>query len=555
MEDDKDDRLRRSEYGNIKSSNFRKLILDALELLKTGQPQNAAFKIDDAMLSLPPDKRIGRGGIAEWAREWWQGHLAPIRANGGLVPGVVPDSFTRRNDGGSDIYLSMFGMEFNVPEVLMREILRGNVLYPHLPDHHNPAWVFRHPPGSHEPNSLLAAFITLAQVSEYLNVGSPNNPWLNAMLGLLHASMAHDQVAHKGIEALLDDYSDRHQKDTGASQADLTNYEEFFLHRAGVKGHRTEELCDLLTTPRVRSEWARINDELAVKHISKALRFLPWSHGFPLGLALGVCLARLGRYGEARRHMDILDLLTARPGEPVPLEYCYPRISVDDRTYHWFLGDQTPSTGLEVLKKRELTLGRSTSNDLVFPDGHTSREHAKVWMDEGVVWIQDLGSGNGTYLDGIRLGASPVAIPARKGIVGFDSSSTITLGRSELTLVWPMHFPWSEPTGASDRFDSQGFDSSCRYWEAEIGDSRTPDHFGNGLRMGIRAFASGNLPHAVELLDEAIASHIKDALPVPFELHHVRSECHEGQANKEQAEQDRRSAEESLAAEFSDVGP
>ena len=99
MEDDKDDRLSRSEYGDIKSSNFRKLILDALELLKSGQPQDAAFKIDDAMLSLPPDKRIGRGGIAEWAREWWQGHLAPIRANGGVVPGVVPDSFTRRNGG------------------------------------------------------------------------------------------------------------------------------------------------------------------------------------------------------------------------------------------------------------------------------------------------------------------------------------------------------------------------------------------------------------------------------------------------------------------------
>ena len=483
MEDDKDDRLSRSEYGDIKSSNFRKLILDALELLKSGQPQDAAFKIDDAMLLLPPDKRIGRGGVAQWAREWWQGHLAPIRANGGVVPGVVPDSFTRRNDGGSDIYLSMFGMEFNVPEVLMREILRGNVLYPHLPDHHNPAWVFRHPLGSHEPNSLLAAFIMLAQVSEYLNVGSPNNPWLNAMLGLLHASMAHDQVAHKGIKALLDDYRNRYQKDTGVSQADLTNYEEFFGRRGGGRpeGHISEELWDLLTTPRARSEWAKINDELAVKHISKALRFLPWAHGHPLGFALGVCLARLGRYGEARRHMDILSLLTVRPDAPVPLEYCYPTISVDDRSYHWFLGDQTPSTGLEVLKKRELTLGRSTSNDLVFPEGHTSREHAKVWMDEGVVWIQDLGSRNGTYLNGVRLGASPEPVPARTDIDDWVSSSTITLGRSELTLVWPIYFAWSEPTGASDRFDSQGFDSSCRYWEAEIGHRPAQKSFGYGL--------------------------------------------------------------------------
>jgi pSer/pThr/pTyr-binding forkhead associated (FHA) protein len=156
--------------------------------------------------------------------------------------------------------------------------------------------------------------------------------------------------------------------------------------------------------------------------------------------------------------------------------------------------DQTPPESFEVLKKRELTLGRSTNNDLVLSEEHISREHAKVWMDEGGVWIQDLGSRNGTYLNDIRLGALPVAVPARKDIESWVSTSTIRLGRSELTLDWPVFYDWPHSNEARDRFDLQGFDSSCRYWETEIGYLRTPDHFGNRLRMGIRAFASGDLP-------------------------------------------------------------
>ena len=64
---------------------FKQLILEALGLLKSSRPQEAAFKISDAMLHLPPEKRINRGGIAEWGLEWCQGHLTPIRADGGFL--------------------------------------------------------------------------------------------------------------------------------------------------------------------------------------------------------------------------------------------------------------------------------------------------------------------------------------------------------------------------------------------------------------------------------------------------------------------------------------
>ena len=67
---------------------FKQLILEALGLLKSSRPQEAAFKISDAMLHLPPEKRINRGGIAEWGLEWCQGHLTPIRADGGFLSGL-----------------------------------------------------------------------------------------------------------------------------------------------------------------------------------------------------------------------------------------------------------------------------------------------------------------------------------------------------------------------------------------------------------------------------------------------------------------------------------
>jgi hypothetical protein len=62
--------------------------------------------------------------------------------------------------------------------------------------------------------------------------------------------------------------------------------------------------------------------------------------------------------------------------------------------------------------------------------------------------------------------------------------------------------------------------------------------------------ALGELPRAVGMLDEEIASRINDDSQVPFELYHVRSKVQEALGNQELARQDGRSAQVSLAAEF-----
>jgi len=46
------------------------------------------------------------------------------------------------------------------------------------------------------------------------------------------------------------------------------------------------------------------------------------------------------------------------------------------------------------------SLGRTMENDIVLPDSYVSRKHAKISFENGTYVIEDLGSTNGTYLNG-----------------------------------------------------------------------------------------------------------------------------------------------------------
>jgi len=46
------------------------------------------------------------------------------------------------------------------------------------------------------------------------------------------------------------------------------------------------------------------------------------------------------------------------------------------------------------------TLGRSSQNDVPIPEASLSRHHARITVREGVPWLEDLGSRNGTRLNG-----------------------------------------------------------------------------------------------------------------------------------------------------------
>jgi hypothetical protein len=56
------------------------------------------------------------------------------------------------------------------------------------------------------------------------------------------------------------------------------------------------------------------------------------------------------------------------------------------------------------LNSAQLTIGRGNQNDIaIATDEYASARHARFEPRQDGVWVQDLGSTNGTYLNGIRL--------------------------------------------------------------------------------------------------------------------------------------------------------
>jgi len=55
-------------------------------------------------------------------------------------------------------------------------------------------------------------------------------------------------------------------------------------------------------------------------------------------------------------------------------------------------------------------VGRSDEADLVLPFDNVSRKHALIWRSDGRAWVTDLGSSNGTSVDGEVVTSRPVSL-------------------------------------------------------------------------------------------------------------------------------------------------
>jgi FHA domain len=60
----------------------------------------------------------------------------------------------------------------------------------------------------------------------------------------------------------------------------------------------------------------------------------------------------------------------------------------------WQAGEQTRRFD------REFTVGRAADNAIPLEDKRVSRHHARFYLDQGHWWVEDLGSSNGTFVDG-----------------------------------------------------------------------------------------------------------------------------------------------------------
>lgn len=85
--------------------------------------------------------------------------------------------------------------------------------------------------------------------------------------------------------------------------------------------------------------------------------------------------------------------------------------------------------GSEHELREAVEMGRDETNDLVFRSATVSRKHARVTFREGRWWIEDRGSFNGTFLNGVRLQPG-VPTPLRH-------TDSIGVGSETVVFSWP----------------------------------------------------------------------------------------------------------------------
>ena len=76
-----------------------------------------------------------------------------------------------------------------------------------------------------------------------------------------------------------------------------------------------------------------------------------------------------------------------------------------------------------VISKKETTIGRHETNDIPIPEQTVTGKHAKIVLENGILTLVDLGSTNGTFVNGIRIRSHEL-----------KSGDRFRLGNVEMTL-------------------------------------------------------------------------------------------------------------------------
>lgn len=126
-----------------------------------------------------------------------------------------------------------------------------------------------------------------------------------------------------------------------------------------------------------------------------------------------------------------------------------------------------PSPGkVFSLSKSELTIGRELNNDIVINAAEVSRKHARLIFQAGNYVIEDLGSTNGTYVNGQRLTGPHVLQPGDYVMLGdavgvtyestaYDPNATMVSSPMKPSTQPPQpHVPVPPPAPPEQQFQS-----------------------------------------------------------------------------------------------------
>jgi pSer/pThr/pTyr-binding forkhead associated (FHA) protein len=95
------------------------------------------------------------------------------------------------------------------------------------------------------------------------------------------------------------------------------------------------------------------------------------------------------------------------------------------------------------LTRHPVAIGRQADNTIILSDPQASRHHASISWQAGTYLVQDMGSANGTYVNGQRISAQTLLRPGdvlRVGGTIFDVRQTLTGGDTGQMPVSPPTF-------------------------------------------------------------------------------------------------------------------
>lgn len=74
--------------------------------------------------------------------------------------------------------------------------------------------------------------------------------------------------------------------------------------------------------------------------------------------------------------------------------------------------------GRDVPDRKSIVIGRGLDCDVVIKDSKASRRHCQLRREGGLFILEDLGSKNGTFVDGQRITAAVTLKPSQSFLVG-----------------------------------------------------------------------------------------------------------------------------------------
>jgi len=126
----------------------------------------------------------------------------------------------------------------------------------------------------------------------------------------------------------------------------------------------------------------------------------------------------------------------------------------------WLVMSRGPQPGQTfILDQDQLTIGRDPRNDIEISEPQVSRQHARITRQGQRMVIEDLGSTNGTFVNGMRL-TSPHVL-ANSDVIGLGDTVTLTYygevvaGDSTETIVGRTGMAGEEAEPGSQPFGSR----------------------------------------------------------------------------------------------------